>query len=96
MQAEASLLHGRILTLERLLSAVEFEDCTAKLSKGRAAWRGLWKTIGAKGDVASLSFEAAVKLGSQNATGREGTAASVADPGEQQSAPHPAGPRAAA
>jgi hypothetical protein len=71
-QVEAGRLLERIVVLERLLHAVEYVDCAAELTQGRAAWRGLWKTIGAHRNVNELTFQAAVKLGSECAARHEG------------------------
>lgn len=71
-QVEAGRLLERIVALERLLHAVEFVDCAAELANGRAAWRGLWKTIGANRNVKELTFQGAVKLGSECAAPHEG------------------------
>jgi hypothetical protein len=78
-QVEAYRLKGRIVMLERVLSAVEFVDCAAELAQGRTAWRGLWKTVGAKGNIGALTFEAAVKLGSEDAARHVGAEAVAAN-----------------
>ena len=69
---EAARLGERIVAFERVLSAVEFVNCAHELAQGRAAWRGLWKTIGAKGNVKALAFHEAVTLGFENAASHDG------------------------
>jgi hypothetical protein len=78
-QLEAGRLLERIVVLERLLHAVEFVDSAAELTAGRAAWRGLWKTVGAHRNVKELTFQAAVKLGSERAARDEGVGVGADD-----------------
>jgi hypothetical protein len=78
-QLEAGRLLERIVVLERLLHAVEFVDSAAELTAGRAAWRGLWKTVGAHRNVKELTFHAAVKLGSERAARDEGVGVGADD-----------------
>lgn len=56
-------LHSRIKYLEYVLSAVEFVDCSKELQRGRAAMRGLFKTLAKNDDISTLNLEDAAKLG---------------------------------
>jgi hypothetical protein len=63
---------ARIRTMQRVLEAREYVDCTKQLAAGRAALDCLNKAIKA-GDLESaqtLTFDQAVKLGSSNGTER--------------------------
>jgi hypothetical protein len=62
---EAREVRARVEELERLLGAVAFRDCSAELARGRAAYRGLLKTVAGAGDVKTLTFDEAVRLGGQ-------------------------------
>lgn len=53
---------ARILQLERLLTAVPFQDCSAELRRGQAAWLGLRIAIKEQRDVKSLTFDDAVAI----------------------------------
>lgn len=63
-------ISARIRTMQRVLEAREYVDCTKQLAAGRAALDGLNKAIKA-GDLdaaRTLTFDPAVKLGSSNGT----------------------------
>lgn len=60
---------GRIGKLERLLNARQFVDCSKQLEAGRSALEGLNRAV-QRGDLATaatMTFDQAVKLGSQPA-----------------------------
>jgi hypothetical protein len=61
-------IRARMKTIQRVLEAREYVDCTKQLADGRAALDGLNKSIKA-GDLdaaRSLTFDKAVRLGSSN------------------------------
>lgn len=60
---------GRIGKLERLLSARQYVDCSKQLEAGRSALEGLNQAIksGDLATAAAMTFDQAVKLGSQPA-----------------------------
>jgi hypothetical protein len=63
-------ISARIKTIQRVLAAREYADCTKQLAAGRAALDGLNKAIRA-GDLDAarkLTFDQAVKVGSSNET----------------------------
>lgn len=62
MSARYELL-GRIVQLDRVLSCVAYVDCTHELELGKAAMRGLFKCLGDKEALASLTWEQGIKLG---------------------------------
>lgn len=56
-------MSARIGSLQRVLEARQYVDCTAQLAEGRAAWQGLRLTLGDSEAARSLTFEEAVKIG---------------------------------
>lgn len=63
--AEFYKIKARIAELEPVITAVEFIDTTADLARGRAAYRGLLRTFAQEGDLKALTFDDAVKIGSE-------------------------------
>ena len=61
---------ARIRTMQRVLEAREYVDCTKQLADGRAALGGLNKAIGDLKAAQTLTFDQAVKLGSSYETRR--------------------------
>lgn len=59
--------HRRIGLANHLLGAVEFVDCAAEIAQGRAAMRGLFKTVRDKGNLSELTFDKAIDLGTEKA-----------------------------
>ncbi len=53
----------RIAEIERILSAVEYVDCSAEFERGRRAMRGLHQTMGDAEALRELTFERAVEIG---------------------------------
>jgi hypothetical protein len=67
---EVYALGARIGTIQRLLDARPYVDCTKQLEAGRAAMQGLNKALKA-GDLdraRSLTFQSAIELGTSNGT----------------------------
>ena len=58
-------MSARIGTLQRLLDAREYVDCSAQLAQGRAAMAGLKRALADPEAARSLTFEQAVKLGNE-------------------------------
>ncbi len=65
-QREAFVISVRIGTLQRVLDAREYVDCSAQLADGRAALNGLKRAKAIHPEYArSLTFQDAVKLGNE-------------------------------
>lgn len=57
-------MHNRIQLIGAPMKAVEYVDCSAAIERGKLAMRGLHKAMKGESDLASLTFEKAVDLGS--------------------------------
>ena len=79
---ETYIVKGRISCLEQIIEAVPFVDCSAELADGRSAMRGLWKAMGQKRDLKSLSFAQAIELGNAEDAVPQEAAAPVAEAAE--------------
>jgi hypothetical protein len=65
--SETFALHARIAEIQKVMGAVAYVDCSVELANGRAAMRGLFKSM-QKNDaavLASLTFEQAAKIGEE-------------------------------
>lgn len=64
---EVYAIGARISTVQRLLDAKPYVDCTKQIEAGRAAMAGLHKAMKAGTLTSSLTFDGAIELGSKPA-----------------------------